>query len=304
MPLPETNLPDATLAPPDWERECAAHTRWARRWTEPFRHRRRIQQVHPVHDFLFVYYPYSPAKLEQWHPGAGIRLQGAAQLAADRFPEPNYEVLGEDRICRAGAAPESTRRRWAWVAGLLRQTADNRANFSCCGLHEWAMVYRGRQVRHEETASLRLSQSEIDQVVEQLPIHCSHFDAFRFFAEEARPLNRLQPTLMNRAGQEQPACIHANMDLYKWATKGMPWLGSDLLRRCFELALDARAVDMRASPYDLSDFLDEPPIPIETEAGRAEYVRCQRAIAERAAPLRAELATALERLANAWATEV
>jgi hypothetical protein len=46
---------------------------------------------------------------------------------------------------------------------------------------------------------------------------------------------------------------------------------------------------MRASPYDLRDYGFEP-IAVETPAGRAEYVRAQQSVAERAAPLRATLA--------------
>jgi len=57
---------------------------------------------------------------------------------------------------------------------------------------------------------------------------------------------------------------------------------------CFALARDIRALDMRASPYDLAD-LGYPPIRIETPAGRAEYTAAQRRFAERAAPLRQRL---------------
>ena len=144
--------------------------------------------------------------------------------------------------------------------------------------------------------TLRLPQSEIDQLVETRPLTCTHFDAFRFFAEDAQPLNRTPLTLLERPQQEQPACIHANMDLYKWAFKCMPWIGSQLLRDCFELAMAARLIDMRASPYDLQGFLDEPPIPIETPAGRAEYERQQRIIYENALPLRQRLIDAIEGL--------
>ena len=79
------------------------------------------------------------------------------------------------------------------------------------------------------------------------------------------------------------------MDCYKWAYKLGPLIDSGLLVDCLELAADARELDMRASPYDLSDYGFEP-IAIETPAGRAEYVRAQQDIAERAAPLRAALA--------------
>ena len=158
------------------------------------------------------------------------------------------------------------------------------------------MVYRGQEIRHEQTTRLRLSQAEVDQLVESRPLSCTHFDAFRFFADEAQPLNILQPTLSGRPQQEQPACIHANMDLYKWAYKCMPWIGSELLADCFELALQARTIDMRASPYDLSSWPGHPPIRIETSAGRAEYEREQRRIAERAEPLRQRLVAAIERI--------
>ena len=70
------------------------------------------------------------------------------------------------------------------------------------------------------------------------------------------------------------------MDCYKWAYKLGPLIDSELLMDCLELAADARELDMRASPYDLSDY-GFAPIAIETPAGRAEYVRAQQDIAER-----------------------
>ena len=38
----------------------------------------------------------------------------------------------------------------AWLAGLLRSTADRAPFFGCFGLHEWAMVYRQtpEEIRH------------------------------------------------------------------------------------------------------------------------------------------------------------
>ena len=65
-----------------------------------------------------------------------------------------------------------------------------------------------------------------------------------------------------------------------------------------ELAADARAVDMQASPYDLSAYGFRP-IAVETPAGRAEYVRAQQDIAERAAPVRARLIDRCDRLLDA-----
>lgn len=278
-----------------WQKLASDHAKAVRRWTEPFRARRRTGQSHPVHDFLFVYYQYSPTKLEQWHPGIETYLVDH-QLGS--FSPAHYRFL-EDReliYCDPLQIGQKELGRLRWIASLLRKTRQRRGNYSCLGLHEWAMVYQGDEVRHGKTTGLRLPQAEIDGLVESRPVTCSHFDAYRFFAAEARPLNRLAPTLESRMEMEQPACIHANMDLYKWAFKSMPWVGSDLLRRCFDLAMSARAVDMRASPYDLSKYEDFEPVKIETPEGRSQYEQLQRRIAEQAQPLREELASQLERV--------
>jgi hypothetical protein len=124
--------------------------------------------------------------------------------------------------------------------------------------------------------------------VESRALCCTHHDAFRFFADGARPFNRLQPTLETRQLLEQPGCVHANMDLYKWAAKTMPWTGSALLLDCFELAVELRDLDMRASPYDLSDWEREP-VRIETADGRRIYEDEQKHLAAKALPLRQRL---------------
>jgi hypothetical protein len=80
------------------------------------------------------------------------------------------------------------------------------------------------------------------------------------------------------------------MDLYKFAQKIAPWCPSELVADAFLLAADARRIDMRASPYDLSEYGFEA-IKIETATGRAEYIAEQRALSERATPLRIELIT-------------
>jgi hypothetical protein len=162
-------------------------------------------------------------------------------------------------------------------------------------MHEWAMVYRGHDILHAGVASLRLPQQEIDAFVESRPVVCSHFDAFRFFAPAARPLNRLPLAYETRYDAEQPGCIHANMDLYRWAYTAMPWVGSDLLVECFELALALRDLDMQAGPYDLRAF-GVTPVCIETAAGRDEYQRRQRELSARASALRERLIAVLERV--------
>ena len=78
------------------------------------------------------------------------------------------------------------------------------------------------------------------------------------------------------------------MDLYKSPAKAMPWTGTELLLDCFELAMDLRDLDMRASPYDLAEWGREP-VRIETAEGRRIYENEQRALAARARPLRERL---------------
>ena len=117
---------------------------------------------------------------------------------------------------------------------------------------------------------------------------CSHFDAFRFFAPDAKPMNRVPLEWDTRYDREQPGCIHANMDLYRWAFTSMPWIGSDLLWPCFELATELRVLDMRPGPYDLRAMGFEP-VRVETPEGRDEYQRRQRELSARATVLRARL---------------
>lgn len=180
---------------------------------------------------------------------------------------------------------------------LLRRMDAREPVFSCFGLHEWAMVYRldADQVRHQ-ALPLRLAPEQVADVVETHEIRCTHFDAFRFFTDAARPLNVLQPTREGQHDMEQPGCLHGGaMDLYRWAFKLTPAVPSDILMDAFDLARRARELDMRSSPYDVRS-LGMVNIPIETPAGKAAHVREQRAIADAARPIRHRLIEAIERV--------
>lgn len=159
------------------------------------------------------------------------------------------------------------------------------------------MVYRADQDRRHPLP-LRLGQSGTDAVIEANPIACSHFDAFRFFTPEAVPLNVIQPTRENQLDLEQPGCLHANMDLYRWAMKLTPAIPSVLELDAFELAMEIRRVDMRASPYDVTAFGLEP-IRIETVEGKREYADLQGVFAVRGAGLRERLIHACKALREA-----
>ena len=273
------------LSRTEWEPMAAAHAERADGLVAAHRVRRSRREPHPVEDFLFTYYPTRPNQLLVWHPGPGIRLLGAASYASRR----GYRAV-EDGVELDPAEVARRADGIAWIRDLLAATLQRPAQFGCLGLHEWAMVYRQRpdEVRHSAWP-LRLGPAGTDRVVESHRIACSHFDAYRFFTAPARPLNVLQPTRELQPALEQGGCLHANMDLYKWSAKLMPFTPGDLLLDCFELARDIRELDMRASPYDLSGLGYEP-VPIETPAGRATYAAGQRAFADRARSLRERLA--------------
>ena len=106
----------------------------------------------------------------------------------------------------------------SWISDTdYEAIAARPGQFGCFGLHEWAMVYRTPEHRHE--VPLRLGQAGTDAVVEQGELRCTHIDAFRFFTPEAVPRNRLAPTRESQPHLEQPGCLHAGMDVYKWAMK-------------------------------------------------------------------------------------
>ena len=278
----------AVLSAAQWRERARAHEQRADALTADHRARAAQGESHPVWDFLFTYYSYKPSQLRKWHPGAGVALQGAAERADWRWysPGPGTDEVMPDAEAYAAEKPELA----ALVERMLRRTASRPAQFGCFGLHEWAMVYRADEHRHP--VPLRLGQDGTDAVVEAHELRCTHFDAFRFFTPEAVPRNR---DLLSRGGQpamEQPGCLHAGMDLYRWAMKLGPLIPGELLLDTFELARDIRLLDMEAAPYELSAW-GVRPVRIETPEGKAEYVRRQRGFAERGAVLR-------ERMLQAW----
>lgn len=278
-------LAPLVLEQAQWQARESAHEQRVEMFLAPHRQRAQRGEPHPVWDFLFTYYSLRPRQLRRWHPGFGVDLAGPE---AGRFAtRSGYHRTGET-VSVSPELLESRRDTVAFIADLLARTAGRPARFNCFGLHEWAMVYRAPEVRHGQVP-LRLGTAGTDAVVDATTLRCSHFDAFRFFTPAAAELNADQLRRDTQTDTEQPGCIHASMDLYKWSFKLGPLMPSELVMDCLDLAADARAVDMCASPYDLSDYGFEP-IAIETAAGRAEYVKAQQDIAERAAPLRAELA--------------
>ena len=283
------DAPDAVLDRATWSARADAHGERADALTAEHRARQARREKHPVHDFLFTYYGYKPGQLRRWHPGAGIVLQDASERAGWRWYSPapgsGESAYAPDAAAYAADKPELAR----LVRLMLTRTAARPGQFGCFGLHEWAMVYRTPEHRH--AVPLRLGQAGTDAVVEQGELRCTHIDAFRFFTPDAVPRNRLHPTRETQPQLEQPGCLHAGMDVYKWAMKLGPLVPGEVLLDAFELARDIRVLDMEAAPYDLSDWGVEP-VRIETVDGKAEYVRRQRGFADRGNALRARILAA------------
>ncbi|WP_174150317.1 3-methyladenine DNA glycosylase [Microbacterium halophytorum] len=290
------------LEPDEWRGLEAAHHARTDALTAGHRERAGRGEKHPVWDFLFQYYSYKPKVLRRWHPGAGVELAGAADTERSGWrwyragsdsgslaPDVEGFVARNDRLVRL-------------IRVMLARTASRPGLFDCFGLHEWAMVYRDEEHRHPQP--LRLGQAGTDAVVESHELRCTHYDAFRFFTPEAEPLNRTRPTRESQPELDQPGCLHAGMDVYKWAIKLGPLVPGELLLDCFELAADIRCLDMEAAPYDLTAWGFEP-VRIETTEGKADYVRRQRAFADRSNRLRERvLDAALARVPEPAAAEL
>jgi hypothetical protein len=277
VPLLDSQTDLVLLDEAVWRARAAAHEARVDALVGDHLSRRRDRVKHPVHDFLFTYYSFRPAQLRRWSPGYGVALAGG--------PLP---VSIDDVVARRDLI--------AGIHALLVATAGRPANFGCFGMHEWAMVYRLAEDETRHPAyPLRLGPAGTDEVVDSHRIACSHFDAYRFFTDAARPLNTLNPAGHDRPAFEQPGCLHAGMDLYKHAFRLARLVPSELVADCFELARDIRVLDMRASPYDLA-ALGYQPVRIETPEGKQEYAAAQRGFAERGAPLRQRLIAKCERL--------
>ncbi len=292
------NLAPVRLAAAQWRAREAAHQTRCDALTAAHRERRLHRERHPVEDFLWTYYSVKPAELRRWHAGAGVVLEHAGE---DRLAWRYYASVGDESAAVVDLPAFFAKRGGTvdYVERLLVATLERTPQYGCFGLHEWAMVYRlgPDEVRHVGLP-LRIGHDATDRLVESSRIACTHFDAYRFFTPEAAPLNTLSPTRETQPDLEQPACLHAGMDVYKWAAKLGPIVPGELLLDCFVLARDIREVDMRASPYDVTGFAGASgeslvPILVETTAGKREYASLQRGFAERGNTLRERVLDAI-----------
>lgn len=284
----------------------------------------QLDAKHPVYNFLVTYYYFAKPKdvrrLQRWSPGAGCALEldehdehgpasGSAHLW-NRFVAEGDDDAGAGAAVQSGAPtrwqvhrlPAKFRPQVEDMLALLETTRSNRPVLNCFGLHEWAMVHRPAGApeppsrRFQAHLPLRVPQDVVNDVVERNGVACSHWDAMRFFAPSAVPLSKNHGLGREEARKlENPACLHANMDLFKVAWRLGPLAPSEVLLDALQVNLDARRVDVAASPYDASAY-GVAPIPIETREGRAQYRVEQLALMRKAEPVREALAVLMRRL--------
>ncbi|OEU14442.1 hypothetical protein FRACYDRAFT_240984 [Fragilariopsis cylindrus CCMP1102] len=177
---------------------------------------------------------------------------------------------------------------YIWYKSILETTIQSEPILHCYGLHEWAMQYhpfgaeKPPSGKYQQHLPLRVSREIINTTVERKGLRCTHVDALRFFAPAAAPLNH-HGSFLEREDQlrlEQSGCVHSHMDLLKIALKLIPYCDSQLLVDIVDIALEARTLDVGASPYDCSQYKYEDGqdivmIPVETTEGRKQYKELQ-----------------------------
>jgi len=248
---------------------------------EAISHRARVRSLvggdltnydgtNPIYNFLFRYYFWKPSAVASYSPGWNKVLLGALDTDVSHGGgQRRASVWTSGGGQEHGLFFDGSRCSPDTLLGLqntldlLRATESRPPSFNCFGMHEWAMLYTsssdGQAGEPHQHLPLRLPQAALNAaVLERGPLKCTHFDAFRFFTPAAVPLNQRPLARSTQASSdEQPGCVHANMDLFKWAMKLAPWVDAQLVGDCLELARDARLLDMRASPYDLEGMTPE-----------------------------------------------
>ena len=226
-----------------------------------------------------------------------LHLRGAHVMAGGVLYSPSHYFGKNDPSRQEENTKLATP--FLWYQSILEQTLKAEPILHCYGLHEWAMQYHPEgappppSAKYQAHLQLRVPREVINETVERKGISCTHVDALRFFAPAAAPLNHHGSSLerMDQLYLEQPACVHAHMDLLKIAIKLRPFCDPMLLTRVLEIALKARTLDVAASPYDATMY-GVGIVPIEKGKGRAQYKKHQTLLMESAALIRADLLSA------------
>ena len=223
--------------------------------------------------------------------GGILHLRGASFHPEGIVYSPKQFFEGRENDLQSKAAAP-----YVWYRSVLESTLAADPILHCHGLHEWAMQYWPEgadpppSAKYQAHLPLRVDRETINAAVERRGISCTHVDALRYFAPAAGPLNKYgaAPDRQEQLRLEQPACVHAQMDLLKMTLRLCPFCDPVLLQRVLRVALEARRMDVAASPYDATAYGVDV-IPIETPEGRALYREKQTQQMHKAEPVRREL---------------
>ena len=160
-----------------WQSDQQIHQEKIAELLEPYLEKRSRHKKDPVLDFLFEYYKFRPSHLKRWSPGINRALEFHDFDSLPEFSE--FSIENNIAYLNPDFFPKKRLRSVEWMLGLLKNSRSQKPLFGCLGMHEWAMVYKSKEVRHNQIP-LRLSMDEINQFVESRPLVCTHFDAFRF----------------------------------------------------------------------------------------------------------------------------
>jgi hypothetical protein len=282
-----------------------------------------LDPKHPVYNFLVEYYGLKgvkgPRRLARWSPSPSVNenesmlLEGASEEDLGSLLHMRGAIMEDGGILyspsdffgkgdasrREDAARAATP--YLWYRSVLQNTAKAEPVLHCFGLHEWAMQYMPAgaptplSAKYQDHLPFRVDRQVINEAVERKGVSCTHVDALRYFSPAAGPLN-LHGAKLERIDQlrlEQPACVHAQMDLLKICLRLAPFCDAELLQRVLQIAIAGRKLDVAASPYDVSSYGVDA-VPVETSEGRAQYRKEQTALMWAAAPVRQDLLRAYD----------
>ena len=158
---------------------------------------------HPVYNFLHTYYRYSTDELLLYSPGMDVTLLGATKEKHGLILSQKFSIFDEQGCVYDDCADQPLNSRYGLMTlsttrDILKATASRKPflgyglvihhssiiqsfkhslvfvtslydSAACYRLHEWAMLYSGREQpplkKHQESLPLRLPQEAIDKAV-------------------------------------------------------------------------------------------------------------------------------------------
>ena len=199
---------------------CPAHAARVDAWTSARLDRASRGRRHPVDDFLFTYYPTRPAQLRRWHPGLGRRAARRDAVGGRTRRTATREIAAvpsSPRTSTRAVRPTPRRARLGRGPGTpdaLSDPADSAA--SGCTSGRWST---GSSRTRCGTSRGRCGSPRRGPRRRRRAAACAARTSTPTASSRPRRCRstRCGPTRATQPDLEQPGCLHATMDLYKWA---------------------------------------------------------------------------------------